>query len=87
MPEQPVHTRRRDKARVNALTSGVGVSAIAGARVVALTLPGSAHRAASGTLPSTSSTTSTATATATTETTSAPQSAATESADATSGGS
>lgn len=87
MPEQPILTRRRDKTKVNAVTTGVGVSGIAGALVVALTLPGVTHHSVSGTSSSTSSTSSSATTTTTTETTSAPQSAATESADATSGGS
>lgn len=91
MPEQQQRTRRRDRAKLNAVTSAVGVSGVAGALVVALTLPGSGKGGSSTSTGTDSVSTgsddsATTTVPATTTTTSAPQSTS-DSAQATSGGS
>ena len=92
MIEQPKQTRRRDRARMNAVTSAVGVSGIAGALALAVNLPGSTHSSSSSsssgstsTAPSTNSTTTTQNQ-GTTTTSQAPQST-TQAPQATSGGS
>jgi cytoskeletal protein RodZ len=96
MSDQPQRIRRRGKARLNVATSAVGVSGIAGAILVALTLPGTTHRGSSSSSTTTGGTTSSAnssesasgTSSSSDSSTSAPSATtATEPAQATSGGS
>lgn len=56
MTDQPDRERRRGRSRVNAVTSAVGVSGIAGAVALAAVLPGSHASTSSSTTTSSTST-------------------------------
>ncbi len=90
MSQQPNSARKRDRTRMNVVTSAVGVSGVAGALALALNLPGSTHNASSSSSTTNSTTenqsTSESTTQGTTSTGQAPQST-TQSPQATSGGS
>lgn len=92
MPDQPDQARRLSRNRVNAVTTTVGLSGVAGAFALAFVLPGSTHSTTSGATNDTTSTTQSTTgstnsgSTTTTSPTEAPQSTS-QAPQATSGGS